>query len=168
MKIINISDKHSLSHFLQNLRIPSLVRLHSNSCGYCHSMIPEWKKLLHLLKQKHNKDNLNVVDIESEHHEKLPSDITSEVIGYPTILALNDGKVSKTFQEERTSDKMYDFCKNYLLKSSSLHSRKQSGGALRKHKSKKHKSRKHKSKKHKSRKHKSKKHKSRKNKSKKK
>lgn len=154
MKIINISDKHSLSEFLQNLRKPSLVRFHSNSCGYCHSMIPEWKKLLHLLKQKHKNENLNVVDIESEHHGKLPSDITSEVIGYPTILALNDGKVSKTFQEERTSDKMYDFCKNYLLKSSSLDFKKQSGGKMKKYKTKKHKSRKHKLRKNKSKKHK--------------
>ena len=116
MKIINIKDKSSLQDFLNDIHKNTLLRAHSNSCGHCIAMNPEWKKFTEKIKKNHKQDDINVVDLENEFLSETPENIKSEVMGFPMIFALKDGEILKKFEQPRTSDNLYNFCKKHLIK----------------------------------------------------
>lgn len=127
MKIINIKDNSSLQDFLKEINKPSLLRVYSNNCGHCVAMKDEWEKLKELVKKNNEDDNINIVDVESSYSDKLPDNISSSIVGYPTIIALQNGDIAKNYESSRTSDDMYDFCKRYVLRNS-LKEHKLKGG----------------------------------------
>ena len=51
---------------------------------------------------------------------KLPYNISSTIIGFPTILALENGNITKNYESSRTSKDMYDFCKKHILKKNKI------------------------------------------------
>lgn len=118
MKIINIKDNSSLQDFLKEVNTPSLLRVYSNNCGHCIAMKEEWEKLKQLIKENNKDDNINIVDVESSYSDKLPDNISSSIVGYPSILALRNGDIAKNYESSRTSDDMYDFCEKYILNNS--------------------------------------------------
>jgi len=115
MKIINIKDNASLQDFFNSIKSPSLLRVYSNGCGHCHAMENDWSKLKSLLTSRHSKSPMNIVDIESSYLSKMPDTIKSRVIGFPSMFALKNGKISHEYNDERKSSAMYDFCKRHLL-----------------------------------------------------
>ena len=117
MKIINIKDNVSLDDFLKEKETPSLLRAYSDSCGHCKAMNNEWKKLKAKLSNLHKEDNFNLVDVRNDYVNELPNEISSKIIGFPTIMATKDGNMIKSFDDDREEAKMYDFCKKYLLDS---------------------------------------------------
>ena len=137
MKIINIKDNSSLQDFLKELNTPSLLRVYSDNCGHCNAMKDDWEKLKQLLKENNKDDNINIVDVESSYSDKLPDNISSSIIGYPTILALQNGDIAKNYESSRTSDDMYDFCKRYILKNSSKKDKLKGGKKIKSKKYKK-------------------------------
>ena len=137
MKIINIKDNSSLEHFLKEVNTPSLLRVYSDKCGHCIEMKEEWEKLKQLLKENNKDDNINIVDVESSYSDKLPDNISSSIIGYPTILALQSGELAKNYESSRTSDDMYDFCERYILKNSSKKDKLKGGKKIKSKKYKK-------------------------------
>ena len=147
MKIINIKDKSSLTDFLNDINKNTLLRAHSNSCHHCLAMNPEWNKVIEKIEKNHKDDDINVVDLENEFLSETPENIKSEIMGFPMIFALKDGKILKKFEEPRTSDNIYNFCKKHLIKKKSS----QEGGSKISKQSRKHKKSKKskKSKKHK-------------------
>ena len=118
MKIINIKNNSTLEEFLNEVNNPSLLRVYSNNCGHCSAMEDDWEKLKKLINEKNSDDNINIIDVESSYSNKLPSNISSSIIGYPTIIALQNGNIVKDYQGNRQANDMYDFCKEYLLKKS--------------------------------------------------
>ena len=116
MKIINIIDNSSLLEFLNNINTPTLLRVYSNNCVYCIAMNEEWEKLQDLIKKNHKNDSLNIVDVEASFANKLPSNISSNILGYPTILALKNGEIVKIYEGLRKISELYEFCQKYLLK----------------------------------------------------
>lgn len=137
MKIINIKDNSSLQDFLKEVNTPSLLRVYSDNCGHCIEMKEEWEKLKQLLKENNKDDNINIVDVESSYSDKLPDNISSSIIGYPTILALQNGDIAKNYESSRTSNDMYDFCKRYILKNSSKKDKLKGGKKIKSKKYKK-------------------------------
>ena len=136
MKIINIKDNSTLQEFLSEINTPSLLRVYSNNCGHCRAMENDWEKLKKLLTEKNYDDDMNIIDVESSYSNRLPDNISSTVIGYPTILALQNGNIVKDYEGTRKSNDMYDFCKEYLLKKSLKSNKKQKLSGGRKIKSK--------------------------------
>jgi thiol-disulfide isomerase/thioredoxin len=83
--------------------------VHANWCGHCQSLMPEWDKMEHNIKNNPKLDTkCNVVKIESQDinnelpkyesmiNEKIPVD------GYPTIFLIKNNKMEK-YDGERSS-----------------------------------------------------------------
>ena len=73
-------------------------------CGHCKKMMPEWQRFVKL-----NANNKKV-KIETVEKDDAPELIQKyNVQGFPTIIAINDGKKVKEFDGERTVDDLQRF-----------------------------------------------------------
>ena len=128
--------------------------IHSNGCGHCNNMKPEWEKLKN--KTELSKHNVIIADVESASANLLPGTHGYINEGYPTLKLIKMGGTSqKLYDGERTADAMSDFILEEVRET-----KKMTGGELKfstKTKIKKTKTRKIKTKKIKTRKTKSKK-----------
>lgn len=77
------------------------VLFHSNNCGWCKKMMPEWKKF----KKQHSKD-LKISEVEVNEDPELIKNLGIQ--GFPTIMLFENGK-SKTHKGERTKDSLKQF-----------------------------------------------------------
>ena len=79
-----------------------LVWFFADWCGHCHSMAPEWKKLI-----DNNRNNINLAKVRDDYQNKIEMD--APVQGYPTILLAKNGRVSKVFSGDRTAESLNSF-----------------------------------------------------------
>ena len=79
-----------------------LVWYFADWCGHCHSMVPEWKSLM-----DNNVHNVNLAKVRDDYQSKVALD--APVQGYPTIVLVKNGNVSKVFSGERTADSLNSF-----------------------------------------------------------
>ena len=71
-----------------------IVLYHANWCYHCVNFIPVWKKLQSHLKKR----NVNCASIESEVISQTSPHV--EIMGYPSIHLLKDGKLRKVYKEK--------------------------------------------------------------------
>lgn len=79
-----------------------LVWFFADWCGHCHSMAPEWKRLI-----DNNRHNVNLAKVRDDYQSKI--DMDAPVQGYPTIVLAKNGKVSKVFSGDRTAESLNSF-----------------------------------------------------------
>ena len=77
------------------------VLFHSNNCGWCKKMMPEWKKF-----KKHHSKDLKISEVEVNEDPELIKNLGIQ--GFPTIMLFENGK-SKTHKGERTKDSLKQF-----------------------------------------------------------
>ena len=111
----------------KNLQSNSILLNYAHWCGHCTVFKPEWDKIV--IQMKKIKGAPHVVQIENSAHEKihnkdkkLYSHITKNngELYYPMIIVYKKvgDKVQKIHYEgERTADKVMDFVKGHLMKS---------------------------------------------------
>ena len=110
-KITNISiTSKGLAEEYTNLNKENhmFLFIHSNGCGHCNNMKPEWEKLKN--KTELSKYKVIIVDVESESANLLPG--THGVIngGYPTLKLIKiGGKNQELYEGERTAEDMTKF-----------------------------------------------------------
>ena len=81
-----------------------VILFHWKDCGHCKQMMPEWQRFVKL-----NANNKKV-KIETVEKDDAPELIQKyNVQGFPTIIAINDGKKIKEFEGERTVDDLQRF-----------------------------------------------------------
>lgn len=91
--------------------------IHSNTCGYCKIMMPEWEKAIELVKDD------PLLSIETmEKSEPISHPLIAEHIpdklnikGYPYIFRIHDDKLYE-YQGDRESDKMIEWAKTGIMK----------------------------------------------------
>jgi len=100
----------------------TILLVYSNSCGHCKDFMPEW----HKFKNDNtflNKNNINVIDIESETYDNLIKLFTDlpVVVGVPSIYLLTNDDIKNyvSYDGERNSQSI----KEFILKNN-----KQNGG----------------------------------------
>jgi thiol-disulfide isomerase/thioredoxin len=100
----------------------TILLVYSNSCGHCKDFMPEW----HKFKNDNtflNKNNINVIDIESETYDNLIKLFTDlpVVVGVPSIYLLTNDNIKNyvSYDGERNSQSI----KEFILKNN-----KQNGG----------------------------------------
>jgi thiol-disulfide isomerase/thioredoxin len=71
-----------------------LVLYHADWCGHCKDFMPTWQKLKSHLKSR----KVNCASIEANVVEE--TEPNSQIMGYPTIHLLNNGTLSKKFNEK--------------------------------------------------------------------
>ena len=81
-----------------------VILFHWKDCGHCKKMMPEWQRFVKL-----NANN-SKVKIETVEKDDAPELIQKyNVQGFPTIIAINDGKKVKEFEGERNVDDLQRF-----------------------------------------------------------
>jgi hypothetical protein len=137
MKIIHIyqqkSDNNSeLSNKINEIKssiknqTPIFMLLHSENCGHCIKMLPNWRQLKHSdeIKEKRNHPFL-IVDIEHKMIEKLKDEELNEdlkldnIVGYPTIIQIHKGKIepyeeSDISLKDRSTDSFIEWIESKL------------------------------------------------------
>ena len=81
-----------------------VILFHWKDCGHCKKMMPEWQRFQKL---NANKKNISIETIEKDDAPELIQKYN--VQGFPTIIAINNGKKVKEFEGERTVDDLQRF-----------------------------------------------------------
>jgi len=137
MKIIHIYQQKSnnnseLSNKINEIKssiknqTPIFMLLHSEDCGHCIKMLPNWRQLKHSdeIKEKRNHPFL-IVDIEHKMIEKLKDEELNEdlkldnIVGYPTIIQIHKGKIepyeeSDISLKDRSTDSFIEWIESKL------------------------------------------------------
>ena len=77
-----------------------VVLFHSDTCGHCKEMLPEWKKFA-----EHNLQD--AVNIEQQQIGEHP--IQHQIEGFPTIVKMLNGQIIKPFIGDRTAERFTEF-----------------------------------------------------------
>lgn len=90
----------------------TILLVYSNSCGHCKDFMPEW----HKFKNDNtflNKNNINVIDIETQTYDKLIKLFTDlpVVDGVPSIYLLTNNNIKNyiSYNGERNSQSIKEF-----------------------------------------------------------
>ena len=76
-------------------------------------MEDEWNMLKTKLSNLHKDDNFNLIDIRNDYVNELPSEISSKIIGFPTIMATKNGNMLKVLMIEK-KEKCMIFVKIFI------------------------------------------------------
>lgn len=114
VELIHVNSPKTVSQYNRVVKNkPTMVLFYMDGCGHCESMKPEWEKFEEDAKNTHTSQvvarvNANYMsDLEGE----------TDVMGYPTIMMLLNGKKHKEFTGERTSKKFMKFLKDNIVMS---------------------------------------------------
>lgn len=103
-----------------------IVLYYMDNCGFCDLLKPKWNRFEKRAKKKQKNDNDFVIArVNSNHIRDVDGD--SDVIGYPTIMHLLDGKKQGEFNGERSEDALEEYLntiKNKYSKSGGRKSKK--------------------------------------------
>lgn len=98
------------------------VGVFSESCHYCVSMKPEWKKFKKIALANHSNLQGAILEIDSSVMSQLTNPLlTNNVNGYPSLFLIRNNKVLK-YNNERTAFEFMKFFKHNIhkLKSKAL------------------------------------------------
>jgi len=79
-----------------------IIRYHATWCGHCKHMIPEWGKFESLNK------SVNIASVEYSIISKL-SKKPKNLMGFPSVQLINNGKFIQDFKQERTAINFKNF-----------------------------------------------------------
>jgi thioredoxin-like negative regulator of GroEL len=111
MPLLNINTielaKH-LNTFLKNKKV--IILFYMNNCGHCMELRPIWDKII--AKTLKTKD-IYILEIEESFLQYIPKKY--RVLGFPSILAYNNGLNVKEFNDKRTIKNIEKFIIDYGL-----------------------------------------------------
>ena len=116
MKIIEITNSNFDKNYIKQILLKKtcFIGIFSKSCIHCQNMQPEWKKLKEKLGSL--KCNGILLEIDAEQLNYIDySSLSDTLQGFPAILVFKNGKKSKDYEGERTSEQMFKFVKPYLV-----------------------------------------------------
>jgi hypothetical protein len=95
------------------------VGVFSESCHYCVSMKPEWKKFKKMALAKYSNLQGAILEIDSSVMSQLTNPLlTNNVNGYPSLFIISNNKILK-YNNERTAFEFMKFFKLHIHKSQS-------------------------------------------------
>jgi len=106
-----------------------IVLYYMDNCGFCDLLKPKWDRFEKRAKKNHKKDDDFVIArVNSNHIKGVDGD--SDVIGYPTIMHLLDGKKHSEFNGERSEDALEEYLNTIKNKYSKSGGRKMKKGKM--------------------------------------
>ena len=92
----------------QKKEVPVKITLYyADWCSHCVHLKPEWTKF----EKQAEKDHL--IKVEKYESEKIPEDKKKEINGFPTILIMTNKGDTYMYNDERTSDAIIHFIKQF-------------------------------------------------------
>ena len=116
MKIIEIINSNFDKNYIKQILLKKtcFIGVFSKLCIHCQNMQPEWKKLKKKLRSL--KCNGILLEIDANQLNYIDySSLSDTLQGFPAILVFKNGKKSKDYEGERTSEQMFKFVKPYLV-----------------------------------------------------
>tara|TARA_Y100000817_G_C16781018_1_gene510600 strand:- start:165 stop:1049 length:885 start_codon:yes stop_codon:yes gene_type:complete len=101
--------------FIVDEKQPCLALFLMDGCGHCEELKPKWE----ILKEKLNNTpsiSLVVAEIKSDKSDEISNMIHTSIPGFPSIVAIKDGKAVEQFQGEREVDNIMKFVKKHFGK----------------------------------------------------
>lgn len=123
MRIIHVNDDSSLEEYNKYiLNSKAIVLFYMDGCMHCEMMKPEWLKFEDYMKNNDfDKDNnVIIARVNQKYMNEIEGD--KNILGYPTILYLENGKQQDEYSGERTNEGFKQF---YNKK---IHVNRQNGG----------------------------------------
>lgn len=106
MKVFKITNQNANLLNKLNRRETGTILFYHPQCSHCMALKPEWEKMKdELLKQKRN---CNLFEVNGEYMDSINHPVKNVVDGFPTIVNVNNGKISN-FEKERNADNMMNF-----------------------------------------------------------
>ena len=115
-----------------------VILIHSNGCGYCEQLMPEWNKMEGIvngdntLNEKCDVVKIERADMDNEmpRYKEMIGNREIPVVGYPTIVSIKDGNLHD-YNGDRTAEALVNWIKG-------LAHQKQLGGKKSRRKRRKH------------------------------
>lgn len=114
MKFISITPKNVTEYekIIEKQHLPSLIKLYSPQCGHCQAMQPAWDEL------KTNSSihgmNVGVIEVRNDALDSIKHETTKNIMGFPTIRLIVNGKIKKEYEGDRSTNDMVNFIKENL------------------------------------------------------
>lgn len=123
VKVLEVLTGGSVSKFNKQVGgVNMMVLYYSDNCRYCNEMKDEWLEFQEESKKKPY--DITVARVNSNHLKDINAD--NDVLGYPSIFHLFNGKKIDEFKGERTKDGFHQFLQDISKKIESSNSRKSS------------------------------------------
>ena len=103
MKFFQIDDTNGMLLNQLNKGNGTVLFYHPQ-CSHCVSMRPLWEQM----KKKVQKKNCNIYEVNGEHMSSIHHPMKDAIQGFPSILNVNNGKLTE-FEKERNTKNMTDF-----------------------------------------------------------
>ena len=87
------------------------VNYHARGCFHCEELQPTWKQL----SQKNTKD-IHIAEVEADQTERVSRNSHIELpdlIGYPTLIMYQDGKIKKEYTGNRSIESLSSFASSF-------------------------------------------------------
>ena len=117
VKIIKV-DENNVNE-INNLRKgKATVLFFHPGCIHCTMMREPWE----MMKKKLNSKNMqgNIYEVNGTCMDRVNHPIKENVMGFPTIMNVNNGKFQQNFEKERTMENMLDFVSQNIQSSKRL------------------------------------------------
>ena len=105
MKVIKIDNTNGMLLNQLNGKQNGTVLFFHPQCSHCTALKPQWEEMKNQL--KHQK-NCNIYEVNGEHMNSIHHPMTNTINGFPSILNVNNGKISQ-FEKERNTQNMIQF-----------------------------------------------------------
>ena len=100
------SSPGSLLEDVKNKKV--LVLFYNTECGHCKTLKPEWDKA-----EAEMDDKMVAIDVTDSSNEEVKTIITKyKVNSYPTMVVLDNGNITETYDGERTKDALVSYVKS--------------------------------------------------------
>ena len=103
MKFFQIDDTNGMLLNQLNKGNGTVLFYHPQ-CSHCVSMRPSWEEM----KKKVQKKNCNIYEVNGEHMNSIHHPMKQAIRGFPSILNVNNGKLTE-FEKERNTKNMANF-----------------------------------------------------------
>ena len=100
------SSPGSLLEDVKNKKV--LVLFYNTECGHCKTLKPEWDKA-----EAEMDDKMVAIDVTDSSNEEVKTILTKyKVNSYPTMVVLDNGNITETYDGERTKDALVSYVKS--------------------------------------------------------
>ena len=114
MKFISITPENVSNYedIIKTQNMPSFVKFYSPNCGHCQAMQPAWDAL------ENNTDvkgmGIAIIEVRDDAINSITHNSGKNVLGFPTIRVIINGKITKEYNGDRSTNDMVNFIKENI------------------------------------------------------
>lgn len=105
MKVFKIDNTNGMLLNKLNGTQNGTVLFFHPQCSHCTALKPEWEEMKRQLKPQ---KNCNIYEVNGEHMDSIHHPMKNTINGFPSILNVNNGKLTQ-FEKERNTQNMIQF-----------------------------------------------------------